>query len=170
MATYAPLLQGIAIAGSVYNAGTMTTAYRLLPTIYASVQRSPRAAAGQWEFFYWSLSATVPIVDLATIVSVGSLAYVEYKENSTGLAWKIWATAAGIMPIGWVWVRRVMLTPSNKLLALAKPSPAEAETKNRDSLQQRTIELLKEFNSQMGVRMMFPWVVGGLALWASLGL
>lgn len=163
---YLPALKGLAIAGSLWNAGAMTTAFRLLPAIYPVAEKSPKDAAKQWEFYYWSLSATVPVVDLATIMIISGVAYVDYNENKAGLAWKLWAVAAGIMPIGWVWVRRVMLTPSNKLLALAGE---KADTKVLLPNQQSTIALLKEFNSQMGVRMLFPWVVGGLALWASLG-
>ena len=164
---YLPALKGIAIAGSLINGGTMTSGYRLLPAVYPTVQKSPKDAAKQWEYFYWSMSATVPWVDLTTIIVIGTLAYTEFKENRAGLPWKIWATAAGIMPIGWVWVRKVMLTPSNQLLAIANPTPDETEPLKNSS--KKTLDLLKEFNCQMSFRMMFPWVVGGLALWASLG-
>lgn len=164
---YLPALKGIAIAGSLINGGTMTSGYRLLPAIYPVVQSSPKDAAKQWEYFYWSMSATVPWIDLTTIVVIGTVAYTEYQLNSAGLPWKIWATAAGIMPIGWVWVRKVMLVPSNQLLAIAKPTPDGTEPLKPAS-SQKTLELLKEFNAQMSIRMMFPWVVGGLALWASL--
>lgn len=164
---YVSTLKGIAIAGSLINGGTMTTGYRLLPAVYPGVQKSPRDAAKQWEFFYWSMSATVPWVDLTTILAIGTLAFAEYKENRAGLPWKIWATAAGIMPIGWVWVRKVMLVPSNQLLAIANPTPGETEPLRNSS--QKTLGLLQDFNAQMSFRMMFPWVVGGLALWASLG-
>ncbi|KAH6867867.1 hypothetical protein B0T10DRAFT_419247 [Thelonectria olida] len=164
---YLPALKGIAIAGSFINGGTMTSGYRLLPAVYPAVQKSPKGAAKQWEYFYWSMSATVPWVDLTTIIVIGTLAYTEYKENKAGLPWKIWATAAGIMPIGWVWVRKVMLVPSNQLLAIANPTPGETEPLKNSS--QKTLGLLQEFNAQMSFRMMFPWVVGGLALWASLG-
>lgn len=165
---YLPALKGIAIAGTLWNAGTMTTGYRLLPAIYPVVQKSRRDAAKQWEFFYWTLSATVPAADLSTFLICGSLAYVEHKQNKAGLPWKLWATATGIIPFGWVWVWTLMLTPSNKLLAVANPVGAELEKKDSPTTQQQTIGLLKEFNSLMGVRMMFPWVVGGFALWASL--
>ena len=165
--SYLPALKGIAIAGSLINGGTMTSGYRLLPAIYPAVQRSPKDAAKQWEYFYWSMSATVPWVDLTTIIVIGTLAYTEYKENRAGLPWKIWATAAGIMPIGWVWVRKVMLVPSNQLLAIADSTSAETEPLKNNS--KKTLDLLQEFNAQMSFRMMFPWVVGGLALWATLG-
>ena len=165
---YLPALKGLAIVGSLWNAGSMTTAYRLLPSIYPAVQKSRRDAAKQWEFYYWALSATVPLCDLATIIICGSLAYVEHKGNKAGLPWKLWATATGIMPFGWVWVWTLMLAPSNKLLAVANPGILEVGQKDSTTDQQNTIDLLKEFNSLMGVRMMFPWVVGGLAIWASL--
>lgn len=161
-----PALKGLAIAGSLINGGTMTSGYRLLPAIYPQVPKSPRDAAKQWEYFYWSMSATVPWVDLATIIFISTLAYAESKENHAGWPWKIWTTAAAIMPIGWIWVRKVMLIPSNKLLAIANPTP-ETEPLNKDP--QTTLNLLKQFNAQMSFRMMFPWVVGGLALWATLG-
>lgn len=164
---YLPALKGVAIAGSLINGGTMTSGYRLLPAVYPAVQKSPKDAAKQWEYFYWSMSATVPWVDLATFIVTGTLAYAEHKENRAGLPWKIWATAAGIMPIGWVWVRKVMLGPSNQLLAIANPTLGETEPLRNSS--QKTLDLLQEFNAQMSFRMMFPWVVGGLALWATLG-
>lgn len=164
---YLPTLKGIAIAGSLINGGTMTSGYRLLPAIYPTVQKSPKDAAKQWEYFYDSMSATVPWVDLATIIVIGTIAYTEYKENSAGLPWKIWATAAGIMPIGWVWVRKVMSVPSDQLLAIANPTAGETEPLKNNS--KKTLDILQEFNAQMSFRMMFPWVVGGLALWASLG-
>jgi len=163
---YLPALKGIAIAGSLINGGTMTSGYRLLPAVYPTVQESPKDAAKQWEYFYWSMSATVPWVDLTTFIAIGTLAYAEYTENRAGLAWKIWATAAGIMPIGWWWVRKVMSVPSNQLLAIATPTPGEKEPLKNSS--QKTLDLLQEFNAQMSFRMMFPWVVGGLALWVSL--
>ena len=163
---YLPVLKGIAIAGSFINGGTMTSGYRLLPAVYPTVHQSPRDAAKQWEYFYLSMSATVPLVDLTTFIVIGTLAYVEYHEDKAGWPWKIWVTAAGIMPIGWVWVRKIMLVPSNKLLAIAKPTPTDTEP--LDNGPYKTLELLKDFNAQMSVRMMFPWVVGGLALWASL--
>ncbi|KAK4160493.1 hypothetical protein QBC43DRAFT_112876 [Cladorrhinum sp. PSN259] len=166
---YLPALKGIAIAGSFINGGTMTSGYRLLPAIYPTVPKSSRDAAKQWEYFYWSMSATVPWVDLATFIVIGTLGYVEYRENRAGLPWKIWASAAGIMPIGWVWVRKVMLVPSNKLLAIAHPPSGESESKNSRHNAQKTLDLLQDFNAQMSCRMMFPWVVGGLALWTSLG-
>jgi len=164
---YLPVLKGIAIAGSFINGGTMTSGYRLLPAVYPVVQLSHRDAAKQWEYFYWSMSATVPVIDLTTFVVIGTLAYLGYHEDKAGWPWKIWVTAAGIMPIGWVWVRKIMLVPSNKLLAIAKSTPGETEP--LDSGPYKTLELLKDFNAQMSVRMMVPWVVGGLALWASLG-
>lgn len=166
-AAYLPVLKSLAIAGSLWNAGSMTTAYRLLPAIYPTVSKSPQDAAKQWEFYYWTLSATVPLADLATFIVIGSLGYIEHLENKAGLSWKIWATGAGIMPIGWVWVRKVMLPPSDKLLAVAA---GKAEGSALLSEEKKTLDLLKQFNWQMGVRMMFPWVVGGLALWASLGV
>jgi hypothetical protein len=164
---YLPALKGIAIAGSLINGGTMTSGYRLLPVVYQAVQKSPKDAAKQWEYFYWSMSATVPLVDLTTFIVIGTIAYTEYKENRAGLPWKIWATAAGIMPVGWVWVRKVMLVPSNQLLAIADSTSSETAPMKTSS--QKTLDLLQEFNAQMSFRMMFPWVVGGLALWASLG-
>jgi len=164
---YLPGLKAIAIAGSLINGGTMTSGYRLLPAIYPTVQKSPKDAAKQWEYFYSSMSATVPLIDLTTFIVIGIVAYTEYQVNRAGLPWKIWAAAAGIMPIGWVWVSQVMLAPSNQLLAIAKPTPDGTEPLKISS--QKTLDLLKEFNAQMSVRMMFPWVVGGLALWASLG-
>ena len=60
-----------------------------------------------------------------------------------------------------------MLGPSNKLLAIAHPDGMEVEKKDSSSDRQKTIDLLKEFNSLMMVRMTFPWIVGGIALWAS---
>ena len=147
----------------------MTSGYRYLPAIYPAVQKSPKDAAKQWEYIYWSISAVVPLTELTTFIVIGSLAYVEFNENRDGLPWKLWATSAGIMPVGWWWVRKVMLDPSNKLIAVANPAPGEVDTKNSEYNQQRTIDLLKEFNAQMSVRMLFPWVVGGLSLWASLG-
>ncbi|KAF5618748.1 hypothetical protein F52700_12268 [Fusarium sp. NRRL 52700] len=164
---YLPALKGIAIAGSLINGGTMTSGYRLLPSIYPIVQKSPKDAAKQWEYFYWSMSATVPWVDLTTIIVIGTIAYGEYKENSSAAPWKIWATAAGLMPLGWIWVRKVMLGPSYKLLDIANPKTPEQEPLNSSA--KNVLDLLQEFNAQMAVRMMFPWVVGGLALWATLG-
>ncbi|KAI8630356.1 hypothetical protein F5Y19DRAFT_484232 [Xylariaceae sp. FL1651] len=164
---YLPVLKGIAIAGSLINGGTMTSGYRLLPAVYPTVQKSPKDAAKQWEYFYWSMSATVPLVDITTFIAIGTLAYIEYTEKRAGLPWKIWVTAAGIMPIGWAWVRKVMPVPSNQLLAIANPAPGETEPLRNSS--QKTLGLLQEFNAQMSFRMMLPWVVGGLALWASLG-
>lgn len=164
---YLPAFKGIAIAGSLINGGTMTSGYRLLPAIYDVVPKSPKDAANQWAYFYWSMSATVPWVDLTTIIVIGTIAYTEFKENRAGLPWKIWATAAGIMPIGWVWVRKVMLVPSNQLLAIAKDG--NDENQPLKSTPEQTLGLLKKFNAQMSFRMMFPWVVGGLALWATLG-
>jgi hypothetical protein len=163
---YFPVLKGLAIAGSFINGGTMTSGYRLLPAIYPAVQKSPKDAAKQWEYFYWSMSATVPIVDLTTFIVIGTIAYTEYHEDKSGWPWKIWVTAASIMPIGWVWVRLVMLGPSNQLLAVANPTASESQP--LDSGPHKTLELMKDFNAQMSLRMMFPWVVGGLALWASL--
>ncbi|KAF4452111.1 hypothetical protein F53441_5044 [Fusarium austroafricanum] len=164
---YLPALKGIAIAGSLINAGTMTSGYRLLPSVYPIVQKSPKDAAKQWEFFYWNMSATVPWVDLTTIIVIGTIAYGEHKENSSALPWKIWTTAAAIMPIGWIWVRKVMLTPSYKLLAIADDKNDENQPLKATA--DDVLSLMKEFNSQMAVRMMFPWVVGGLAMWVTLG-
>ncbi|KAK8017841.1 hypothetical protein PG993_014167 [Apiospora rasikravindrae] len=164
---WVPALKGIAIAGSLINGGTMTSGYRLLPAVYPTVSKSAKDGAKQWEYFYWSMSATVPWVDLTTIIAIGTLAYAEYREDRAGLPWKIWASAAGLMPLGWVWVRKVMLVPSNQLLAIADPKADETEPLNKNS--KKTLEIMKEFNAQMSLRMMFPWVVGGLALWASLG-
>ncbi|KAK3380864.1 hypothetical protein B0H63DRAFT_523605 [Podospora didyma] len=145
---YLPVLKGIAIARSLIN----------------GVAQRCRKAVG---VLYWSMSATVPLVNLTTFIAIGTLAYTEYQENRTGWPWKIWVTAAGIMPIGWVWVRKVMLAPSNQLLAIANPTPSEMEPLWNGP--HKTLEVLKDFNVQMSFRMMFPWVVGGLALWASLG-
>lgn len=167
MHAYIPALKGLAIAGSLINAGTMTSGFRLLPAVYPTVNKSPKDAAKQWEFFYWSMSATVPWVDLTTIIVIGTLAYNEYHENKAGLPWKIWATAAGIMPLGWIFVRKVMLGPSNQLLAIASPTGEETEPLTKS--EEKTLDLLKQFNKQMSFRMMFPWVVGGLAMWATLG-
>ncbi|KAL9094110.1 MAG: hypothetical protein Q9165_003525 [Trypethelium subeluteriae] len=163
---YRQAFKGLAIAGSLWNAGSMTTAYRLLPSIYPSVQTSRKLATKEWAFYYWALSRTVPLTDLATILICSGLAYVERKENKAALGWKIWATAAGIMPFGWVWVWTLMLKPSNKLLSISEAPDSVVVEKEREPLD--AISLLKEFNSLMGVRMLFPWVVGGLALWASL--
>ncbi|KAF3001682.1 hypothetical protein E8E14_007840 [Neopestalotiopsis sp. 37M] len=165
---YLPALKGIAIAGSLINGGTMTSGYRLLPAVYPTVQKSPQDAATQWKYFYWSMSATVPLVDLTTIIAIGTIAYAEYKTDSAAVPWKIWATAAAIMPIGWVWVRKVMSVPSEQLLEISGPDAGEKAPLKAVS-SQKTLDLLKEFNAQMSFRMMFPWVVGGLALWASLG-
>ena len=167
LAAYLPIFKGVAIAGSLWNAGSMTTAYRLLPSIYPLVQRSPRESAKQWEFYYWALSATVPITDLVTILACSGLAYIGHRENKDAFPWKVWAAAAGIMPLGWAWVWTLMLKPSNKLLAIANPSGVKVEQKNSPADPQKTMDLLTEFNSLMMVRMTFPWVVGGLALWAS---
>ncbi|KAI0159389.1 hypothetical protein BJ166DRAFT_593574 [Pestalotiopsis sp. NC0098] len=100
---YLPALKGLAIAGSLINGGTLTSGYRLLPATYPAVQKSPQDAAKQWEYFYNSMSATVPAVDVATIVAILTVAYNEYQANSAGMPWKIWATAAGLMPVGWAW-------------------------------------------------------------------
>ncbi|KAK6081875.1 hypothetical protein SCUP515_02654 [Seiridium cupressi] len=135
---YLPALKGIAIAGSLINGGTMTSGYRLLPAIYPTVQKSPQVAAQQWEYFYWSMSATVPLFDVTTFIAIGAVAYTEYQVNRAGLPWKIWATAAGIMPIGWIGMEP-MKTSS-----------------------QKTLDLLKEFNAQMSLRMMFPYLVAWL--------
>ncbi|KAF2231662.1 hypothetical protein EV356DRAFT_535336 [Viridothelium virens] len=159
-------LKGLAIAGSLWNAGSMTTAYRLLPSIYPSVQTSRKLATKQWAFYYQALSKTVPVTDLATILICSGLAYVERKENKAALGWKLWATAASIMPFGWVWVWTLMLEPSNRLLSISEAQESVVDEKEPEPL--KAISLLKEFNSLMGVRMLFPWVVGGLALWASL--
>ncbi|KAF5678670.1 hypothetical protein FHETE_1111 [Fusarium heterosporum] len=164
---YLPALKGIAIAGSLVNGGTMTSGYRLLPAVYPTISKSPKDAAKQWEYFYWSMSATVPLVDLTTIIAIGTIAYAEYKRNSFSVPWKIWSAAAGLMPIGWIWVRLVMLVPSNKLLAIADDKAGESQP--LEAKGQQTLNLMKEFNSQMSLRMMFPWAVGGLALWATLG-
>ena len=166
---YLPVLKGLAIAGSFINGGTLTSGYRLLPAVYPTASKSPRDAAKQWEYFYWSMSATVPWVDLTTIIAIGTLGYAEYKHDRAGLPWKIWASAAAIMPVGWVWVRKVMLVPSYKLLAIANPARAAGESKPVKASSEETVGLLRQFNSEMGFRMMFPWVVGGLSLWATLG-
>jgi hypothetical protein len=160
-----PALKSLAIAGSLWNAGSMTTAWRLLPSIYPTVPTSPKTALKQWEFYYWALSRTVPLTDLATILICSGMAYHEHKTNAPN--WKIWASAAGLMPFGWVWVWTLMQPPSNKLLAISGGTEAASE-KSKGSEQSRVMDLLKEFNSLMSVRMSFPWVVGGLALWASL--
>ena len=62
-----------------------------------------------------------------------------------------------------------MLGPSNELLAISAEPAELVEGKAGVSGEKsgRVLELLKEFNSLMSVRMVFPWVVGGLALWAS---
>lgn len=164
---YLPALKGLAIAGSLINGGTLTSGYRLLPATYPAVRTSPQDAAKQWEYFYNSMSATVPAVDVATIVAILTVAYNEYQVNSAGMPWKIWATAAGLMPIGWAWVRKVMAAPSNELLAIAGTAPHGIGDVKASS--EKTLNVLKEFNAQMSFRMTVPWVVGGLCLWASLG-
>lgn len=162
---YIPALKGIAIAGSLWNAGSMTTAWRLLPSIYPTVPSNPQTALKQWEYYYWALSRTVPLTDLATILICSGMAWHEHKTQAP--SWKVWTTAAGLMPFGWVWVWTLMLPPSNRLLAISGGKEAAAE-KARGSETGRVMELLREFNSLMSVRMSFPWVVGGLALYASL--
>lgn len=164
---YLPALKGLAIAGSLINGGTLTSGYRLLPATYPAVQKSPQDAAKQWEYFYNSMSATVPAVDVATIVAILTVAYNEYQANSAGMPWKIWATAAGLMPVGWAWVRKVMAAPSNELLAITGAAPHGIGDVKASS--EKTLNVLKEFNAQMSFRMTIPWVVGGLCLWASLG-
>ncbi|KXJ89870.1 hypothetical protein Micbo1qcDRAFT_184499 [Microdochium bolleyi] len=174
---YLPALKGIAIAGSLINGGTMTSGYRLLPAVYPQVPKNPKDAAKQWEFFYWSMSATVPWVDLTTIIAIGTIAYTEYSQlaptsASAAATWKIWTASAALMPVGWVWVRQVMLVPSYKLLAIAKDTADGLDAETAPFFKagpQETLDLMKKFNSEMGFRMMFPWVVGGLALWATLG-
>ncbi|KAI1844346.1 hypothetical protein JX266_009440 [Neoarthrinium moseri] len=150
------LSRGVAIARNLINGGTIPSGYRMLPAVCPTVQKSPKDAKKQWEYFYWSISATVPCIDLATIIISGTVVYTEYQVNSAGLLWKIWATAAEIMPIDWVWVRKVMLVASNELLAIAKPTPDE--TVPLKTGPQKTLDLLKEFNAQMSLRMMFLWV------------
>lgn len=59
-----------------------------------------------------------------------------------------------------------MLKPSNELLAISDAPESAGDSKGSDS--SKVVDLLKEFNALMAVRMSFPWVVGGLALWASL--
>ncbi|EXK26390.1 hypothetical protein FOXG_15871 [Fusarium oxysporum f. sp. lycopersici 4287] len=162
-----PALKGIAIAGSLINAGTMTSGYRLLPSVYPIVQKSPKDGAKQWEYFYWNMSATVPWVDLTTIIVIGTIAYGEHKENASALPWKIWTTAAAIMPLGWIWVRLVMLPPSYELLKIADDKNDETQPLTASS-GKKVLGLMQEFNAQMSVRMMFPWVVGGLAMWLTL--
>lgn len=157
-----PALKGIAIAGSLWNAGSMTTSYRLLPSIYPVVPTSRKLATKQWEFHYQALSATVPLTDLATILICSGLAYMEHRENTA--TWKLWASAAGLMPFGWIWVWTLMLKPSNKILEISKAPDSVANEKDAATV----TDQLKGFNSLMSVRMSFPWVVGGLALWASL--
>ena len=159
-------LKGLAIAASLWNAGSMTTAYRLLPSVYPSVQTSRKLATEQWAFYYQALSKTVPLTDLAAIIICSGLAYVGRKENKVALGWRLWATAAGIMPLGWIWVWTLMLEPSNKLLSISEAPESVEDEKEPEP--RKIMSLLKEFNSLMGVRMLFPWVVGGLGLWASL--
>lgn len=189
---FLPVLKGLAIAGSFANAGTMTSGYRLLPAIYPQIPKSPQNAAKQFEYFYWNMSRTVPIIDLTTFIAIGAIAWAEFLESGTiitrstftanavggGLSagvgerpWKIWALAGALMPVGWAWVRRVMNDPSIELLGIAgsdangKPSPGGPVKVGAD----RTLAVMKKFNSQMDFRMSIPWAVGGLALWASLG-
>lgn len=166
---YLPALKALAIAGSFTNAGTMTGGYRLLPCVYPQVQKSPKDAAQQWEFMYWNMSATVPWIDLATIAAIGTIAYAEYQDNHQRAVWKIWTTGAAIMPIGWAWVRQVMNVPSYQLLSIAGSKDTPPEYQSLKVTPEGTLEIMQRFNSQMSFRMMFPWVVGGLALWASLG-
>lgn len=155
-------LKGLAIVGSFWNAGTMTTAWRFLPATYPTTFTSRKLATKQWEFYYWAMSATVPLADLATFLICGGLAYSEHKASNP--TWKIWAAAAGVMPFGWAWVRLVMLPPSNAILKVSQAEDVVAE-----SFDPRKVnEMLKQFNWQMGVRALWPWVVGGLTLWASL--
>ncbi|KAK4570117.1 hypothetical protein LTR86_002197 [Recurvomyces mirabilis] len=160
-----PALKGTAIAGSLWSAGAMTTAHTLLPSIYPLVSTSPKQATQQWNFYYQALSNIVPRTDLITILICGGLTYLESGQRSQGLGWKLWATATGLMPLGWVFVWVFMLTPSNKLVEMATSS--ESVTKEKKT---EVFSLLEEFNSLMGVRMLFPWVVGGLVIWASVGL
>ncbi|KAK5110341.1 hypothetical protein LTR62_006049 [Meristemomyces frigidus] len=158
-----PVLKGAAIAGSFRNAGVMTMAHDLLPSIYPLVSTSPKLALQQWKFSYDLQSQIVPLTDLATIAACGGLAYLEHKTDSQGLAWKLWAGAAGLMPVGWLYVWVVMLEPSNKLVALATATESALEEKKAG-----TIDALQKFNGLMTVRMAIPWVVGGLAIAASL--
>ncbi|KAK3679552.1 hypothetical protein LTR78_001113 [Recurvomyces mirabilis] len=160
-----PALKGTAIAGSLWSAGAMTTAHTLLPSIYPLVSSSPKQATQQWNCYYRALSNIVPRTDLTTILICGGLAYLEYGLRPQGLGWKLWATATGLMPLGWVFVWVFILAPSNKLVEMATASDSVAKEK-----QTEVSSLLEEFNSLMGVRMLFPWVVGGLAIWASIGL
>jgi len=188
---FLPALKGFAIAGSFTNAGTMTSGFRLLPAIYPQIPKSPQDAAKQFEYFYWNMSSTVPIIDLTTFIAIGAIAWAEYYESGTitgstftanavggGLSagvgerpWKIWAVAGALMPVGWAWVRRVMNDPSIELLGIAgsdangKPNPSGPVKASGD----RTLAVMQKFNSQMSFRMSIPWIVGALALWASLG-
>ena len=158
-----PLLKSLAITTSLWNAGSLTTAYRLLPSLYPVVPTAPNAALKQWEYYYWALSRTVPVTDLATILICAGMAWHEHKTQAP--SWKLWASAVGLMPVGWVWVWTRMLGPSNELLAISNGTAGPSGEKEEG----RVLELLKEFNSLMSVRMVFPWVVGGLGLLASLG-
>ncbi|KAH7018580.1 uncharacterized protein B0I36DRAFT_336243 [Microdochium trichocladiopsis] len=132
---FLPALKGYAIAGSLINGGTMTSGYRLLPAVYPEIPKSPEDAAKQWSYFYWSMSATVPAIDLTTFLAIGAIAYAEYRESGTFTAasslsgerpWKIWATAAALMPVGWAWVRRVMNAPSMSSCLSRDPGPTES--------------------------------------------
>ena len=159
-----PALKAIAIAGSLANAGTMTTGYRFLPSIYPVISISKKAALKQWEFYYLGMSDSVPFTDLATFISCCALTFLEHKDGKDN--WKLWASAAALMPIGWVFVRAVMMTPSNKLEAILNEPDTDGADKRSEQL--RVLNLFKEFNSLLGVRMMWPWVVGGITLYASL--
>lgn len=181
---FLPALKGLAIAGSFANAGTMTSGYRLLPAIYPQIPKSPWDAAKQFEYFYWNMSRTVPIVDLTTFIAIGAITWAEFRESDSVITgstftanavgerpWKIWAVAGALMPVGWAWVRRVMNDPSIELLGIAgsdangKPSLGGPVKASADD----TLAVMQKFNSQMSFRMSIPWAVGGLALWASLG-
>jgi hypothetical protein len=160
---FIPALRGTAIVGSLWNAGALTTGYGLLPSVSQAVPTSRKLAAQQWAAYYNTLSGVVPRNDLITIIACGGLAYLEHRDHSNSLPWKLWVTAAGIMPLGWLWVWILMLKPSNKLLAIGSASESAISEKEPE-----VTALLQEFTGQLGVRAAFPWVVGGIALWASL--
>jgi hypothetical protein len=160
-----PALRGTAIVGSLWNAGALTTGTGLLPSVCQAIPTSRKLAAQQWAAYYNTLSGVVPRNDLITILACSGLAYLEHRYRSQSLPWKLWATAAGIMPFGWLWVWILMLTPSNKLLAIGSAPESASSEKGPE-----VTALLKEFTSQLAVRAAFPWLVGGLALWASLAV
>jgi hypothetical protein len=60
-----------------------------------------------------------------------------------------------------------MLPPSYELLKIADDK--NDETQPLTPSRKKVLGLMEKFNAQMSVRMMFPWVVGGLSMWLTLG-